>query len=191
MCSLASCRTERLVPDVASTTLASGVAIPRIGLGTWPMDDAEAERAVIDAVTAGYRLFDTAENYRNERGVGRGLRASGIPREELFVTTKFNREWHGEELVRQAFGLSADRLGVDYVDLLLIHWPNPAHDRYVDAWRGMIRLREEGLGALLGQTAAFFGSPGPPPRSSLTLSSESLIVVVITCAIYVCCSLPR
>ena len=139
------------MPDVASTTLLSGgTAIPCIGLGTWPMDDTEAERAVVDAVEAGYRLFDTAENYRNERGVGRGLRASGLPRKQLFVTTKFNREWHGEELVRQAFGLSADRLGVDYIDLLLIHWPNPSHDRYVEAWRGMIRLREEGLVRAIG-----------------------------------------
>ena len=96
MCSPSSCGTERLVPDVASTTLLSGgTAIPCIGLGTGPMDDTEAERAVVDAVEAGYRLFDTAENYRNERGVGRGLRASGLPRKQLFVTTKFNREWHG------------------------------------------------------------------------------------------------
>ena len=136
-----------LIPTIP---LRNGAAIPRIGLGTWPMDDAEAERAVATAIEAGYRLFDTAENYRNERGVGLGLRAGGVPREDLFVTTKFNREWHGEELVRQAFGLSASRLGVEYIDLLMIHWPNPAHDRYVDAWRGLVRLREEGLVRAIG-----------------------------------------
>ena len=142
---------EHLVAnDLPTLPLRSGVAIPRMGLGTWPMDDAEAERAVADAIVAGYRLFDTAENYRNERGVGLGLRAGGVPREQLFVTTKFNREWHGEDLVRQAFAGSAERLGVDYIDLLMIHWPNPAHDRYVEAWRGLIRLREEGLVRAIG-----------------------------------------
>lgn len=128
-----------------TVTLAGGHEMPRIGLGTWPMDDAEAERAVVQAVEAGYRLFDTAENYRNEVGVGRGVRACGLPREEVFITTKFNREWHGEDLVREACERSLERLGVDYIDLLLIHWPNPEQDRYVDAWRGMVRLREEGL----------------------------------------------
>ncbi|GFJ92687.1 aldo/keto reductase [Phytohabitans rumicis] len=106
-------------------TLTHGAELPRLGLGTWPMDDAEAETVIASAIEAGYRLVDTAENYRNERGVGRGLKASGVPREELFVTTKFNKEWHGVELAAEAFARSADRLGVDYVDLLLIHWPNP------------------------------------------------------------------
>lgn len=133
-----------------TVTLSSGREMPRLGLGTWPMDNDEAERAVLAAVEAGYRLFDTAENYRNEDGVGRAMRASGVPREQLFVTTKFNREWHGEDLVRQAFDQSAERLGVDYIDLLLIHWPNPKHGRYVDAWRGLIRLQEEGLVRSIG-----------------------------------------
>lgn len=132
-------------PNTAPTiTLSHGAEIPRLGLGTWPMDDAEAERVIADAVGAGYRLVDTAENYGNERGVGRGLKASGVPREELFVTTKFNREWHGVDLVAEAFGRSADRLGVEYLDLLLIHWPNPRHDRYVEAWQGLVRLLEDG-----------------------------------------------
>jgi 2,5-diketo-D-gluconate reductase A len=130
--------------------LAGGAAMPRMGLGTWPMDNAETERAVVQAVEAGYRLFDTAENYRNEEGVGRGLRASGVPREDLWVTTKFNREWHREALVRDIFGHSARRLGVDYIDLMLIHWPNPDQDQYVDAWRGLLRLREEGLVRAIG-----------------------------------------
>jgi 2,5-diketo-D-gluconate reductase A len=131
-------------------TLRGAHNIPRVGLGTWPMDDAESERAVLSAIEAGYRLFDTAENYRNEAGVGRGMRASGVPREQLFVTTKFNREWHGEDLVREAYERSAERLDVEYIDLLLIHWPNPAQDRYVNAWRGMIRLRDEGLVCAIG-----------------------------------------
>ena len=98
----------------------------------------------------GYRLIDTAENYANEVGVGRGLKASGIAREDVFVTTKFNKRWHGVELVQQAFEASAARLGVDYVDLLLIHWPNPGQNRYVDAWRGLLTLFEQGRVRAIG-----------------------------------------
>jgi 2,5-diketo-D-gluconate reductase A len=125
--------------------LASGVRIPRIGLGTWPMEDATAERVVPTAVEVGYRLVDTAENYGNERGVGRGLRASGVPREELFVTTKFNKQWHSVDGARRACEASLERLGLDYLDLLLVHWPNPAQDRYVDAFRGLVELLRDGL----------------------------------------------
>ncbi len=125
-------------------TLANGVEMPALGLGTSPMNDAETRRVVAEALRAGYRLIDTAENYRNERGVGEGIRDSGVDRAEVFVTTKFNAQWHGYDEVQQAFANSTGRLGVDYVDLLLIHWPNPAQDRYVDAWRGMLRLLEDG-----------------------------------------------
>jgi 2,5-diketo-D-gluconate reductase A len=130
--------------------LLGGAEIPLLGLGTWPMDDAEAERVIPRAVELGYRSFDTAFNYRNEVGVGRGLAAAGVPREEFFVTTKFNAEWHGVDLVREAFEGSASRLGLDYLDCFMIHWPNPAQDRYVDAWQGLIRLREEGLVRAIG-----------------------------------------
>ncbi|MBV1850738.1 aldo/keto reductase [Catellatospora tritici] len=130
--------------DATTVRLARGAVMPRLGLGTWPMDDAQAARSVVAAVEAGYRLFDTAENYGNERGVGQGVRDCGLPREQLFVTTKFNAQWHGRDLVREAFDGSARRLGLDYVDLLLIHWPNPEQDRYVDAWRGMLDLLAEG-----------------------------------------------
>ena len=125
--------------------LANGVHIPQIGLGTWPMDDATAERVVPIAVEAGYRLFDTAENYENERGVGRGLRAAGVLREELFVTTKFNKKWHSVDGARRACEASLERLGLDYLDLFLVHWPNPDQDRYVDAFRGLVELRRDGL----------------------------------------------
>ncbi len=131
-------------------TLANGVTMPALGLGTSPMDDDEAHAAIVAAIKVGYRLFDTAENYRNEAGVGRGLRESGVPRSELFVTTKFNKNWHGYDEVRDAFAGSATRLGLDYIDLLLIHWPVPAQDRYVDAWKGMITLLEEGKVRAIG-----------------------------------------
>lgn len=134
-----------MTPTTAPTvTLPHGAQMPRLGLGTWPMDDAAAEEVVAAAIESGYRLVDTAENYENERGVGRGLKASGVPRDELFVTTKFNKRWHGVDLAAEACERSADRLGVEYIDLLLIHWPNPQQDRYVQAWQGLARLLEGG-----------------------------------------------
>lgn len=123
--------------------LANGVAMPAVGFGTSPIGDAEAEQAVAAALRAGYRLIDTAENYRNEAGVGRGIRSSGVDRDEIFVTTKLNKRWHGEAEAHRAFSNSAERLGLERIDLLLIHWPNPQQDRYVDAWRGLISLLEE------------------------------------------------
>ncbi len=139
--------TSRLPPTVV---LRRGAVMPRLGLGTASLDDAAAERAVASAIGAGYRLIDTAENYANEVGVGRGLRASGIARADVFVTTKFNKRWHGVELAQQAFEASAARLGVDYIDLLLIHWPNPDQNRYVDAWQGLLRLFEHGRVRAIG-----------------------------------------
>jgi len=131
-------------------TLLHGAEMPRLGLGTSPMDDGVTEQAVATAIGLGYRLVDTAENYGNERGVGHGLKASGVPRHELFVTTKFNKRSHGVELAAEACQRSTDRLGLDYVDLLLIHWPNPQQDRYVQAWRGLVRLLEDGRVRAIG-----------------------------------------
>jgi 2,5-diketo-D-gluconate reductase A len=133
-----------------TVALAGGTQIPLVGLGTWPMDDTEARRVVATSIELGYRHLDTAENYANERGVGDGLRDSGIDRAQVWVTTKFNKRWHGVELVEQAVRGSLDRLGLDYLDLVLIHWPNPAQDRYVQAWEGLIRAREQGLVRAIG-----------------------------------------
>jgi 2,5-diketo-D-gluconate reductase A len=130
--------------------LEHGAQIPQLGIGTWPMDDDQTERALLSAFEIGYRLVDTAENYRNEVGVGRAIAASGLSRDEIFVTTKFNKRWHSVEGARQAFEASAERLGLETVDLLLIHWPNPAYDRYVDAWRGLAQLLDEGRVAAIG-----------------------------------------
>lgn len=138
------------VKPAPTVTLANGVEMPRLGLGTWPMNDAEAAVAVAGALRMGYRLIDTAENYENERGVGEGIRASGISRAEVFVTTKFNRKWHSVEGARQACEASLARLGLDYIDLLLVHWPNPDQDRYVDAYQGLVRLLEAGLVRSIG-----------------------------------------
>jgi 2,5-diketo-D-gluconate reductase A len=124
--------------------LLHGAQIPVIGLGTWPLRGAESAAQVRTAIEAGYRLIDTAENYRNEDGVGQGIRDSGVDRSEIFITTKLNRKWHSVDGVRQAFEASRQRLGVDYLDLLLVHWPNPDQDRYVDALRGLDALLADG-----------------------------------------------
>ena len=125
--------------------LAPGVVIPLIGLGTWPMTGEDAASAVDRAIANGYRHIDTAENYGNEEAVGEGIRRSGIDRGDLFLTTKFNRHWHSKAGVREAFGAAARRIGTEYLDLFLIHWPNPAQGRFVDAAEGLTRLAEEGL----------------------------------------------
>lgn len=124
--------------------------MPVLGLGTSPMTDTESAEAVRSALGLGYRLVDTAENYRNESGVGQGITAAGIAREELFVTTKFNREWHSVDGARTAWRNATEKLGLNYIDLLLIHWPNPEQDRYVDAWKGLIRLLEDGSVKAIG-----------------------------------------
>ncbi len=131
-------------------TLSNGVEMPRLGLGTWPMNDSEAAETVALALDMGYRLIDTAENYENERGVGEGIRRAGVARGELFVTTKFNRKWHSVEGARQACEASLERLGLDYIDLFLVHWPNPDQGRYVEAFEGLVKLQEAGLVRAIG-----------------------------------------
>ncbi|MBW9215337.1 aldo/keto reductase [Mumia sp. zg.B53] len=133
-----------------TTTMADGLELPTIGLGTYPMDDAEAADAVRSALDIGYRLVDTAASYGNEAGVGQGVVMSEVPRDEVVVTTKLRGEDQGYEPTLRAFGESRERLGLDYVDLYLIHWPLPRLDRYVDSWRAMIRLRDDGLVNSLG-----------------------------------------
>jgi 2,5-diketo-D-gluconate reductase A len=125
--------------------LNSGWQIPLIGLGTWPMDDAQAATAVRTGLELGYRLVDTAAKYGNETGVGRGIRESGIARSDVVVTTKLRGADQGYDSTRAALHASLDRLGLDYVDVYLIHWPLPRLDRYLDSYRAMLALRGEGL----------------------------------------------
>lgn len=138
------------VPLSPTVTLANGVPMPQLGLGTWPMKGPEAAWAVASALEIGYRLIDTAEAYENEDAVGEGLRASGVPREQIFLTSKFQRQWHSRDGVRSACENNLRRLGLDYIDLLLIHWPNPALDRYVEAFEGMLGLLEAGKVRAIG-----------------------------------------
>jgi 2,5-diketo-D-gluconate reductase A len=131
-----------------SITLNDGTTIPQLGFGVFKVDPAETERIVSEALEVGYRHIDTAAIYGNEDGVGRAIAASGIPRDELYITTKLwnDRQTDAPVALRE----SLDKLGLDHVDLYLIHWPSPANDNYVDAWRSLIELREAGLTTSIG-----------------------------------------
>jgi len=124
--------------------------MPQLGLGTWPMDDAEVFDAVMTAFTLGYRLVDTAAQYGNEVGVGRAIAATDVPREDAFVTTKLRGSEHGYERTLSGFEESRRRLALDYVDLYLIHWPIPSQDLFVESWKAFIHLRDEGLVRSIG-----------------------------------------
>lgn len=130
--------------------LHGGVQMPIIALGTWPMNNEETANAVMNAINSGYRHIDTAENYGNEAGAGEGIRRSGLPREEVFITTKFNKQWHSVQGVREAFEASMTRLGVDYIDLFLVHWPNPVQGRYVQAFQGLKAMQDAGQVRAIG-----------------------------------------
>ncbi len=133
--------TSAIAPTVE---LQHGTKIPVIGIGTSPLRGSESTDQIRTAIESGYRLIDTAENYRNEESVGQGIRDSGIDRAELFITSKFNRKWHSVDGVRQAYQASLERLGLDYLDLFMVHWPNPDQDRYVEAVQGLNALLESG-----------------------------------------------
>ncbi|PPF45026.1 aldo/keto reductase [Rathayibacter rathayi] len=130
--------------------LNDGRAIPQLGLGVYKIGDEEAARTVALALEAGYRHVDTATLYGNERGVGAGIRASGLPREQVFVTTKVWNDDHGFDETLAAFDRSLELLGTDYVDLYLVHWPIPSRDRYVDTYRALERLQSEGQARSIG-----------------------------------------
>jgi 2,5-diketo-D-gluconate reductase A len=135
---------------VPALALDSGTTIPQLGLGTWPLDDAEVERAIVAAAEIGYRHVDTAAKYGNETGVGRGLRSSGLAREDWFVTTKLDGGYQGDDRAIAGLDASLERLGLDYVDLLLIHWPLPARDQYVSTWQTYIALQQSGKARAIG-----------------------------------------
>jgi len=139
-----------MTTSIPSLPLAGGGSIPQIGLGTWPLDDAEVQRAVVAAAEVGYRHVDTAVKYGNELGVGRGVAASGVPRDEWFVTTKLDGTYQGDDRAVAGLDDSLQRLGLEYVDLLLIHWPLPQRDQFVSTWETFIRLREAGKARAIG-----------------------------------------
>lgn len=127
--------------------LNDGHQIPVLGFGTYSISD---PALIAEAIDSGYRLIDTATRYDNESEVGRGIAQSSVPRDDLFVTTKLPGRAHGSEGPRRELEASLERLGLDHVDLYLIHWPNPSAGLYVDTWRALIELRDEGLTASIG-----------------------------------------
>lgn len=131
------------MPNIPTIKLNNGVNIPQLGLGVWQASDNEAGTAVTAAIDAGYRLIDTATVYGNETGVGRAIAASDVPREELFITTKLWNSDQGYESTLKAFDESLKRLGLNYIDLYLIHWPTPARGLFVDTWRALEKLYEQ------------------------------------------------
>ncbi|MFC0402154.1 aldo/keto reductase [Paraburkholderia rhizosphaerae] len=130
--------------------LNDGHTIPQLGLGVWRASPQDTVVAVREALLAGYRHVDTASIYGNEEGVGAGLRESGVPRDLVFVTTKIWSDAHGKDNVRPALQKSLQRLKLDNVDLLLIHWPIPQKNQFVETWQAMIELRREGLARSIG-----------------------------------------
>lgn len=137
--------------NVPNVTLNDGNTMPQLGLGVWQAaNDGETEQAVLAALQAGYQLIDTATIYANEESVGKAIESSGIARDELFITTKLWNSDQGADKVRPALELSLQKLGLDYVDLYLIHWPMPAKDLYVDTWQEFEKLRADGLAKSIG-----------------------------------------
>jgi len=133
-----------MIKSISDTTvLNNGVKMPWFGLGTWKMFDLdEAAKSVKTAIMAGYRMIDTAAGYRNEEGVARGIRESGVPREEIFITTKVQNSDQGYESTLRAFEESRKKLGVEYVDLYLVHWP--VKGKYIDTWKAVEKLYRDG-----------------------------------------------
>jgi diketogulonate reductase-like aldo/keto reductase len=135
---------------IPTVTLNDENTIPVIGLGVGELSDSETERAVSTALEAGYRLIDTAAAYGNEEAVGRAIAASGVPRSELFVTTKLATPDQGFQSAQDACRASLERLGLDYVDLWLIHWPAADSGKYVDSWGGLLASMSDGLARSVG-----------------------------------------
>lgn len=135
---------------IPSVTFHDDQQAPQLGFGVWQIDDEQVSGVVQTALKLGYRSVDTAAIYGNEAGVGRGIAQSNVARKDLFVATKVWNTDHGHEATRTAFDASLEKLGLDYVDLYLIHWPVPKINQYVDAWELMIQLRDEGRARSIG-----------------------------------------
>ncbi len=131
-------------------TFNDGNSIPQVGLGVWQTPENVAPMAVSTALKAGYRHIDTAAIYANEDGVGEGVRQSGVARKDIYLTTKLWNEAQGFDSTLKAFDESLKRLGTDYIDLYLIHWPSPHRNRYLDTWKAFVRLKEEGRAHSIG-----------------------------------------
>lgn len=129
-------------PDLIA--LNDGAAIPQLGLGVWQVDPAITAEVVGWGIEAGYRLIDTAEGYQNEEGVGQAIRNASVPRSELFITSKLRNGAHQRDAALRAFDETMEKLGIEQLDLFLIHWPVPSQGKYVEAWKTLVELRQAG-----------------------------------------------
>ncbi|GAF64615.1 2,5-diketo-D-gluconic acid reductase A [Bacillus sp. TS-2] len=127
-----------------SVTLNNGVTMPQLGYGVWQVENELATKVVLEAIEVGYRSIDTAMIYRNEKGVGEAIKQNPVPREELFITTKVWNSDQGYENTLRAFEESIERLGLEYVDLYLVHWPAPKFDKYIDTYKALEKLYHDG-----------------------------------------------
>lgn len=141
---------EAPVTDIPRLTFHDGHSIPQIGFGIWQVPPDIAAQSVESALRAGYRMIDGAYLYMNEEGLGQGLRASGVPREDVFITTKVWNNEQGRDRARRSVERSLKTIGVDQLDLVLIHWPVPSQDLYVETWEAFIDMRNEGLVRSIG-----------------------------------------
>lgn len=129
---------------VPSIKLRDGNSIPQLGLGVWQVDPEITARVVSDAIEVGYRSIDTAEGYQNEEGVGEAIRRAGVPRHELFITSKLRNGGHARDLALKSFDATMKALGLEQLDMFLIHWPVPSQDKYVEAWKTLVELKTQG-----------------------------------------------
>ena len=129
---------------VPSLVMNNGLHIPQLGFGVFLVPPEETKQAVAEALKAGYRLIDTAQGYRNEEGVGAAIAESDVSRDELFITTKLTNSQHGYDTTLAAFDGSMEKLGIDVLDLFLIHWPLPMFDEYIETWRAFEKLLADG-----------------------------------------------
>jgi 2,5-diketo-D-gluconate reductase A len=135
---------------VPNIKLRDGKTIPQLGLGVWQVEPSITERVVRDAIEAGYRSIDTAEGYQNEEGVGAAIQSAGVPRDELFITSKLRNGGHQRDLALKSFDETMEKLGLEQLDLFLIHWPIPSQDKYLEAWKVLVELKQQGRIASIG-----------------------------------------
>ena len=139
-----------MATDTTNYTLNDGTLLPAIGFGTYPLTGEEGVAAITSALEAGYRYLDTAVNYDNEGEVGEALRRSGLPRQDVRIATKIPGRFHAKDLALQSLRESADRLGVESIDVGLIHWPNPSRGLFTEAWAALVQAQREGLVTTVG-----------------------------------------
>lgn len=139
-----------MAQQVPSLKLNDGKTIPQLGLGVWQVDPAITARVVTDGIKAGYRSIDTAEGYNNEEGVGQAIRDAGVPRSELYITSKLRNGGHARDLALKSFDDTMKKLGIEQLDLFLIHWPVPSQDKYAEAWKTLVELQQQGRIASIG-----------------------------------------